>query len=90
VFVPYSKRSRFCYPAAGFWELGLGVKHGNGLLSVHHIADQGAKAASDAMARITAARLVRHPERSGFVLMEKPAAPAPTVADHSPRRPLAD
>jgi hypothetical protein len=48
---------------------------------VHH--------ADDAMARITAARLVRHLERSGFVLMKKPAAPAPTVAEHM-RRPVAD
>ena len=35
---------------------------------VHH--------ADDAMARITAARLVRHLERSGFVLMKKPPATA--------------
>ena len=41
------------------------------------------------MAQITAERLVRHLERSGFVLMKKPAAPAPTVADHM-RRPAAD
>jgi hypothetical protein len=45
--------------------------------------------ADDAMARITADRLVRHLERSGFVLMKKPAAPAPTVAEHM-RRPVAD
>ena len=49
---------------------------------VHH--------ADDAMARITAERLVRHLERSGFVLMKKPSATAPTVADHMPRRTLAD
>jgi hypothetical protein len=48
---------------------------------VHH--------ADDAMARITADRLVRHLERSGFVLMKKPPAPAPTVAEHM-RRPAAD
>jgi hypothetical protein len=49
---------------------------------VHH--------ADDAMARITAARLVRHLERSGFVLMKKPSASTPTVAAHMSRRPLAD
>jgi hypothetical protein len=38
---------------------------------VHH--------ADDAMARITAERLVRHLERSGFVLMKRPPAMAPTV-----------
>jgi hypothetical protein len=49
---------------------------------VHH--------ADDAMARITAERLVRHLERSGFVLMKRPPAVAPTVGDHMPRRSLAD
>jgi hypothetical protein len=45
---------------------------------VHH--------ADDAMARIAADRLVRHLERSGFVVMKKPAAPAPTSSKHmSPR-----
>jgi hypothetical protein len=42
---------------------------------VHH--------ADDAMARITADRLVRHLERSGFVVMKKPAAPDPTTS-HMP------
>ncbi len=42
---------------------------------VHH--------ADDVMARITADRLVRHLERSGFVVMKKPAAPAPTTS-HMP------
>ena len=42
---------------------------------VHH--------ADDAMARITADRLVRHLERSGFVVMKQPAAPAPTTS-HMP------
>ncbi len=42
---------------------------------VHH--------ADDAMARITADRLVRHLEHSGFVVMKKPAAPAPTTS-HMP------
>jgi hypothetical protein len=36
--------------------------------------------ADDAMARITAYRLVRHLERSGFVLMKRPAGVAPTTA----------
>ena len=39
---------------------------------VHH--------ADDAMARITADRLVRHLERSGFVLMKRPPDTAPTTA----------
>jgi hypothetical protein len=43
---------------------------------VHH--------ADDAMARITVVRLVCHLERSGFVLMKKPSAPTPTVAEHMP------
>ena len=38
---------------------------------VHH--------ADDAMARITADRLVRHLERSGFVLMKRPPAAAHTT-----------
>lgn len=42
---------------------------------VHH--------ADDVMARITADRLVRHLERSGFVVMKKPAAPNPTTS-HMP------
>jgi hypothetical protein len=33
--------------------------------------------ADDIMARITADRLVQHLERSGFVLMKRPAASAP-------------
>ena len=36
--------------------------------------------ADDAMARVTAARLVRHLERSGFVLMKRPPGAAPTTA----------
>ncbi len=35
--------------------------------------------ADDFMARITAQRLVEHLERSGFVLMKKPPAPAPSA-----------
>lgn len=42
---------------------------------VHH--------ADDVMARITAERLVRHLERSGFVVMKKPAAADPTTS-HMP------
>jgi hypothetical protein len=42
---------------------------------VHH--------ADDVMARITAERLVRHLERSGFVVLKKPAAPDPTTS-HMP------
>ncbi len=42
---------------------------------VHH--------ADNVMARITAERLVRHLERSGFVVLKKPAAPDPTTS-HMP------
>lgn len=41
----------------------------DGRRRVHH--------ADDAMARITAQRLVEHLERSGFVLMKRPPARAP-------------
>ncbi|WP_428539207.1 hypothetical protein [Rhodopila sp.] len=34
--------------------------------------------ADDAMARITAERLIRHLQRSGFVLMKRPPAPPPS------------
>jgi hypothetical protein len=36
--------------------------------------------ADDAMARITADRLVQHLEASGFVVMKKPPAPSPTTS----------
>jgi len=42
---------------------------------VHH--------ADDAMAQIAAVRLVRHLERSGFVVMKKPPSPDPTTS-HMP------
>ena len=42
---------------------------------VHH--------ADDAMARITAERLVQHLEQSGFVLMKKPDRAAPSTSRHS-------
>ncbi|WP_428489554.1 hypothetical protein [Rhodopila sp.] len=44
----------------------------DGRKRVHH--------ADDAMARITADRLVRHLERSGFVLMKRPPGAAPTTS----------
>jgi hypothetical protein len=47
----------------------------DGRRRVHH--------ADDAMARITADRLVAHLERSGFVLMKRPDAAAPTASHHS-------
>ena len=47
---------------------------------VHH--------ADDVMARITAERLVRHLEASGFVLMKKPGREAPSTSRH--RHPNAD
>ena len=43
---------------------------------VHH--------ADDMMARITAERLVRHLERSGYVLMKRPDAAAPGTSVHKP------
>jgi hypothetical protein len=48
----------------------------DGRRRVHH--------ADDAMARITADRLVRHLERSGFVLMKRPDAAAPSASQHGP------
>jgi hypothetical protein len=47
---------------------------------VHH--------ADDVMARITAERLVRHLERSGYVLMKRPDAAAPSTSVH--KHPNAD
>ncbi len=38
--------------------------------------------ADDVMARITAERLVQHLERSGYVLMKRPAAAAPSTSRH--------
>jgi hypothetical protein len=46
----------------------------DGRRRVHH--------ADDAMARITADRLVAHLERSGFVIMKRPDAAAPTTSHH--------
>ncbi len=47
----------------------------SGRKRVHH--------ADDAMARITAERLVQHLERSGFVLMKRPPAAPPRTSRHS-------
>jgi hypothetical protein len=44
--------------------------------------------ADDAMARITAERLVRHLERSGFVLMKRPPEAAPAIGGMPPSRRL--
>ena len=52
----------------------------DGRRRVHH--------ADDAMARITAARLVAHLRKSGFVLMKRPDATAPSTSMH--RHPNAD
>ena len=38
--------------------------------------------ADDAMARIAAERLAEHLERSGFVIMRRPPAVAPTTSTH--------
>jgi|GEM_PF-1455050 len=46
----------------------------DGRRRVHH--------ADDAMARITAERLVQHLERSGFVLMKRADAAAPSTSHH--------
>ena len=40
--------------------------------------------ADDAMARITAERLIRHLERAGFVLMRSEPSPAPTTSNMPP------
>ena len=50
----------------------------DGRRRVHH--------ADEAMARITAERLVRHLERSGYVLMKRPDGAAPSTSPHH-RRP---
>ena len=50
----------------------------DGRRRVHH--------ADETMARITAERLVRHLERSGYVLMRRPDAAAPSTSPHH-RRP---
>jgi len=44
--------------------------------------------ADDVMARVTAERLVRHLERSGYVLMRRPNAVAPSTSGH--RHPNSD
>jgi hypothetical protein len=49
----------------------------DGRRRVHH--------ADDAMARITADRLVEHLARSGFVIMKRPDAAALTASRHGPR-----
>lgn len=41
--------------------------------------------ADDVMARITAERLVRHLDASGFVLMKRPPAVAPTTRQMPPQ-----
>ncbi|MDJ0391054.1 hypothetical protein QMO56_23360 [Roseomonas sp. E05] len=41
--------------------------------------------ADEAMARITAERLVRHLERCGYVLMRKPETTAPSTTPHHRR-----
>lgn len=38
--------------------------------------------ADDVMARVTAERLVRHLQQSGYVLMRRPAAEAPSTSGH--------
>ncbi len=40
--------------------------------------------ADDVMGRITAERLVQHLQASGFVVMKRPAAPAPTTSGMPP------
>ena len=56
-------------------------------LSVLRLRYQGRKRlfdADDAMARITAERLVRHLEACGFVLLKRPPQAAPTTAQMPP------
>ena len=38
--------------------------------------------ADDVMAHVTAERLVRHLQQSGYVLMKRPDAPAPSTSGH--------
>ena len=52
--------------------LSHALRH-DGRRRVHH--------ADDAMARITAQRLVGHLERAGFVLMRRPPGRAPSAPD---------
>ncbi|WP_158747677.1 hypothetical protein [Acidisphaera sp. L21] len=52
----------------------------DGRKRVHH--------ADEAMAHITAERLIAHLERSGFVLMKRPGRGAPTTSGH--RHPNSD
>jgi hypothetical protein len=42
--------------------------------------------ADEAMAQITAERLVAHLARCGFVVMKKPPASAPSTSPHPPPR----
>ena len=56
--------------------LAFGLRF-EGRKRVHH--------ADDMMARITAVRLVRHLEQSGFVLMKRPDGAAPTDTRHTRR-----
>ena len=53
--------------------LAFGLRF-DGRKRVHH--------ADGVMARITAERLVRHLQASGFVLMKRPVAAAPTTSRH--------
>ena len=41
--------------------------------------------ADDVMARVTAERLLRHLEASGFVLMKRPPGTAPSTGGYEPR-----
>lgn len=50
----------------------------DGRRRVHH--------ADEVMARITAERLVRHLERSGYVLMRRPAEAPPSASTHGRAR----
>jgi hypothetical protein len=42
--------------------------------------------ADDTMAQITAERLLEHLQRSGFVVMKRPAGEAPSTSSHMPQR----
>lgn len=66
-------RLRRADPAEIAESLSFALRY-DGRRRVHH--------ADDAMARITAERLVRHLERSGFVLMKRPDPVAPTASHH--------
>jgi hypothetical protein len=56
--------------------------------ALRHAGKKRVHTADDVMARVTAERLVQHLERSGYVLMKRSAATAPSTSGH--RHPNSD